>query len=259
MGLLVFSPPQWPPSFAAVDWLRPVGSTPLESFIEPIRDRVESVELHFWETDDMAKQPGKRKKDGVKGDATEGLPPLNLHAAGIDVGSAEHYVAIPPDRDAEPIRKFGSFTADLHRMARWLKDCRIKTVVMQSTGVYWMALHAALLRSQSALGAKFRRLHSKLGAPKAITAMAHLLARLVYRMLKFGHDYVDRGIEVYEAKYQHQQLQRIRKQAAALHMQLIPLARVVSQVSGEHRPPRLRWLYEPETSFESSPLMVWPN
>lgn len=92
----------------------------------------------------MAKQPGKRKKDGAKADATEGLPPLNLHAAGIDVGSAEHYVAVSSDRDAEPVRKFGSFTADLHRMARWLKGCRIKTVVMQSTGVYWMALHDVL-------------------------------------------------------------------------------------------------------------------
>ena len=87
---------------------------------------------------------------------------------------------------------------------------------------------SALLRSQSAWGAKFRRLRSKLGAPKAITAMAHMLARLLYRMLKFGHDYVDRGVEFYEAKYQHQQLQRIRKQAAALHMQLIPLTSVVS-------------------------------
>ncbi len=125
----------------AVDWFRPVGSTPLESFIKPIRNRAESVELHFWEIDDMAKQPGKRKKDVAKADATEGLPPLNLHAAGIDVGSAEHYVAVPPDRDEEPVRKFGSFTADLHRMAHWLKDCRIKTVVMQSTGVCWMALY----------------------------------------------------------------------------------------------------------------------
>src|SRR5712691_13024263 len=91
----------------------------------------------------MAKQRGKRKKD-AKADATEGLPPLNLHAAGIDVGSAEHYVAVPLDRDVEPVRRFGSFTADLHRMAHWLKDCRIKTVVMQSTGVYWMALYDVL-------------------------------------------------------------------------------------------------------------------
>jgi len=55
----------------------------------------------------------------------------------------------------------------------------------------------------------------------ATTAMAPMLSRLVYRMLNFGHDYVDREVEFYEAKYQ--QLQRIRKQAAALHTQLIPL------------------------------------
>jgi hypothetical protein len=48
------------------------------------------------------------------------------------------------DRDAEPVQSFGSFTADLHRMARWLKDCRIQTVVMQATGVYWTALYDVL-------------------------------------------------------------------------------------------------------------------
>jgi transposase len=84
-----------------------------------------------------------------------------------------------------------------------------------------------LLRSQSALGAKFRRLRSRLGAPKAITAMAHLLARLIYRMLRFGHEYVDKGMEFYETKYRKQQLQWVAKQAAALNMQLIPIAGVV--------------------------------
>jgi len=68
-----------------------------------------------------------------------------------------------------------------------------------------------------------RRLRSRLGAPKAVTAMAHTLARLVYRMLKFGHHYVDQGIEYYEAKYRQQQLRWTAKQAAALNMQLIPL------------------------------------
>ena len=53
-----------------------------------------------------------------------------------------------------------------------------------------------LLRSQSYLGAQYRRLRAKLGAPKAITAMAHKLARLVYRMLKWGHEYVDKGLHV---------------------------------------------------------------
>ena len=58
---------------------------------------------------------------------------------------------------------------------------------------------------------------------EAIIAMAHTLARLVYRRLKFGHHYVDQGIEYYEAKYRQQQLRWTAKQAAALNMQLVPL------------------------------------
>ena len=80
----------------------------------------------------------KRKKDW------ENLPPLNRNAAGIDVGNAEHHVAVPTGRDPDPVQKFGSFTADLHRMAGWLKSCGIDTVVMQATGVYWIALHQVL-------------------------------------------------------------------------------------------------------------------
>ena len=58
-----------------------------------------------------------------------------------------------------------------------------------------------LRESDSYLGAQFRRLRSRLGAPKAITAMAAKLARLVYRMLKYGQEYVDRGTTHYEEKY----------------------------------------------------------
>jgi transposase len=83
------------------------------------------------------KSKGKKKWD-------EGLPELNRNAAGIDVGNAEHYVAVPAGRDPEPVRTFGSFTADLHRMAQWLKSCGIETVVMQATGVYWIALFQIL-------------------------------------------------------------------------------------------------------------------
>jgi len=84
----------------------------------------------------------------------------------------------------------------------------------------------SLIRSQSALGANFRRLRSKLGAPKAITAMAHKLARLIYRMLKFGADYIDKGIEAYESRYRHQQMKWLTKQAAALHLQLVPSSEI---------------------------------
>lgn len=59
-------------------------------------------------------------------------------AAGIDIGGSEHWVAIRPDRDPEPVRRFGCFTVDLREMARWLIDRGVGSVAMQSTGVSWM-------------------------------------------------------------------------------------------------------------------------
>ena len=73
-----------------------------------------------------------------------GLDVAHRDAAGIDIGSREHYVAVGPDRDAEPVRVIGCFTTDLHRMAEWLKQCGVKTVVMQSTGVYWIPVYDVL-------------------------------------------------------------------------------------------------------------------
>src|SRR5947208_11226602 len=78
----------------------------------------------------------------------------------------------------------------------------------------------ALIRSRSYLGAQYRRLRTKLGAPKAITAMAHRLARLVYRMLKYGQRYVDKGTEYYEQRYRNQQIQLLRKNATKLGFQI---------------------------------------
>ena len=65
-------------------------------------------------------------------------------AAGIDVGAYEIYVAVPEDRDKESVRSFSTFTEDLHRMARWLIDCGIDTVAMESTGVYWIPIFQIL-------------------------------------------------------------------------------------------------------------------
>lgn len=65
-------------------------------------------------------------------------------AAGIDIGSGSHFASVPPDRDEMPVREFGSWTADLRNMARWLKSCGIKTVAMQSTGVYWIPVFDVL-------------------------------------------------------------------------------------------------------------------
>lgn len=78
-----------------------------------------------------------------------------------------------------------------------------------------------LLRSQSYLGAQYRRFRSRLGAPKAITAMAHKLAVLVYRMLKWGHEYVDRGMQYYEDRHRDQQIRLLKKRAAKLGLQIV--------------------------------------
>jgi transposase len=73
-----------------------------------------------------------------------GLEVVHPHAAGIDVGNSAHYVAVRPDRDSQPVRRFECFTADLHRLADWLQSCAVKTVALQSTGVYWIPLYDIL-------------------------------------------------------------------------------------------------------------------
>lgn len=71
-------------------------------------------------------------------------PILNPHAAGIDIGATEIYVAVPLDRDPQPVRRFKTFTADLHALAAWLAKCGVTSVAMESTGVYWIPLYQIL-------------------------------------------------------------------------------------------------------------------
>jgi transposase len=70
---------------------------------------------------------------------------INFNSAGIDISAKEHYVAVPEDRANPSIRRFESFTSDLHQLAKWLKECNIDTVAMESTGVYWYHLYTVLL------------------------------------------------------------------------------------------------------------------
>lgn len=83
----------------------------------------------------------QRAKRVVQLDA---LQQLNLNACGIDIGSEEIYVAVPPDRDEQSVRCFGVFTSDLHEVSAWLEACRIDTVAMEATGIYWIALYDIL-------------------------------------------------------------------------------------------------------------------
>lgn len=72
------------------------------------------------------------------------LDRINPNAAGIDCGSAEHVVAVPPDRDATPVRTFATFTGDLYRLAEWLTACGITSVALEATGVYWIPVFEIL-------------------------------------------------------------------------------------------------------------------
>jgi transposase len=110
--------------------------------------------LHFAHLDRLAgtnpipREPMSRKrKSNPKSDQKTGaslLSCLNLNAAGVDIGATEIYIAVPGDRDPQPVRCFSTFTEDLHAAAAWLKACQIETVAMESTGVYWIPLFQIL-------------------------------------------------------------------------------------------------------------------
>ena len=88
---------------------------------------------------------GRRQRKGRKKRARKASFELtHPDCAGIDVGASSHFVAVPPDRDSQPVREFRSFSDDLNRLADWLSACGIRTVVMESTGVYWIALYELL-------------------------------------------------------------------------------------------------------------------
>ena len=74
----------------------------------------------------------------------QALPVINPDAARIDVGAKKHLVAVPCDRDLQPIRTFQAFTPELHELAAWLKRCGIKTLALESTGIYWISLYEVL-------------------------------------------------------------------------------------------------------------------
>ena len=79
-----------------------------------------------------------RKRTKSKVDRT--MPMVHPNAAAIDVGATIHMAAVSADRTPEPVRSFGTFTTDLHRLVNWFKECGVETVVMESTSVYWIPI-----------------------------------------------------------------------------------------------------------------------
>jgi transposase len=80
--------------------------------------------------------PSKKRKPKISIDQRWEI--INPHAAGIDIGAREHWVCVPPGAAPDPVRPFGTFTADLEALADWLQECGVTTVAMEATGVYWI-------------------------------------------------------------------------------------------------------------------------
>jgi transposase len=88
--------------------------------------------------------PGSKAKPARHRAKTSILSIAYPDACGIDIGATSHFVAVPSDRDDEPVREFPAFTADLERLVQWLRHCRVTAVAMESTGVYWIPLFEML-------------------------------------------------------------------------------------------------------------------
>src|ERR1700730_9009960 len=105
---------------------------------------------HRWATKGMKskkellaiKKHIKRKSAKAKHNRVLGIH--NSHAAGVDIGATEIYIAVPPDRLEMNVRCFGTFTQDLRAIVQWLRECKVTSVAMESTGVYWIPLYELL-------------------------------------------------------------------------------------------------------------------
>jgi len=185
---------------------------------------------------DLSAQPIGSRPKGKK--ASKNAPKFDLRTElyritgidwtqinGIDVLTAQTVIA-------EAGADLGAFPSE-KQFASWLGLCptneqsggkilnrRTRKVVNRATVAFRNAA-LTLLRSQSYLGAQYRRLRTRLGAPKAITAMARKLACLFYRLIKHGQPYVDKGTEYYEARYREQQIRSLAKRAQKLGLQLV--------------------------------------
>jgi transposase len=193
-----------------------------------------------------------------------GLEVVHPHAAGIDVGNGVHYVAVRPDRDPQPVRRFECFTADLHRLADWLRSCGVKTVAMQSTGVYWIPIYEILEeRGIQVYLVNARHTENLPGRKSDVQESQWLLKLHTYGLLNnsFQPPSEIRVLRTYwrqRGEHVHGAATCVQRMQKALTQMNVQLANVISDVSGltgqtivrsivagEHDPRKLAALSDP--------------
>jgi transposase len=166
------------------------------------------------------------------------LEQIEFNAAGIDIGSEFHFVAVPADRDEQPVRRFSAFTVDLLALADWLKQCGIDTVVMESTGVYWIPLYELLeQRGFKVLLVDPRRLKNVPGRKTDFLDCQWLQQLHTFGLLSGAFRPVEEVVVLRSylrqramlVEYAAQHIQHIQK---ALHQMNIKLDKVLSDVTG---------------------------
>ncbi|HOB03613.1 MAG TPA: IS110 family transposase, partial [Casimicrobium huifangae] len=173
------------------------------------------------------------------GKAHAALTLTHPNAAGIDIGSASHYVAVPPDRDDEPVREFPSFTADLEQLAVWLKACGVDTVAMESTGVYWIPLFERLdARGFTVLLVNARHVKNVSGRKSDVLDCQWLQQLMTYGLLRGAFRPADEVCALRSLSRQREMLLRsqgrhVQHMQKALTQMNIQLANVISDVVGE--------------------------
>jgi transposase len=160
------------------------------------------------------------------------------NAAGIDIGSASHFVAVPADRAEEAVREFKSFTADLEGLADWLRTCEVDTVAMESTGVYWIPLYELLeARGFTVYLVNARHVKNVSGRKSDVLDCQWLQQLMSYGLLSGAFRPKDeicalraltRQREML-VKYQAQHIHHLQKALAQMNVQL---ANVISDITG---------------------------
>ena len=187
----------------------------------------------------MAMRKAKTKVKLKPGKNQAALRITHPNAAGIDIGSASHYVAVPPDRDDEPVREFPCFTADLNEMADWLSACRVDTVAMESTGVYWIPLFELLdSRGFKVLLVNARHVKNVSGRKSDVLDCQWIQQLMTYGLLS-GSFRPEDQICVLRSLWRQREMLLKNQARSVQHMQKaltqmnIQLANVISDVVGE--------------------------
>jgi transposase len=161
------------------------------------------------------------------------------NAAGIDLGSASHFVAVPPERDDEPVREFPSFTVDRNALADWLKTCGVDTVAMESTGVYWIPRFELLeSRGFTVLLVNARHVKNVSGRKSDVLDCQWLQQLMTYGLLSGAFRPAEpvcvlRALWRQRAMLLKSQARQVQHRQKALTQMNVQLANVIADVVGE--------------------------